>query len=48
MEGALDLLPKEAVGSTESAIGYSDPGFTNSVTYNSYMARQLMLPLHLC
>ena len=46
MEGALDLLPKEAVGSTESAIGYSDPGFTNSVTYNSYMARQLMLPLH--
>lgn len=46
MEGALDLLPKEAVGSTEFAIGYSDPGFTNSVTYNSYMARQLMLPLH--
>ena len=46
IEGALDLLPKEAVGSTESAIGYSDPGFTNSVTYNSYMARQLMLPLH--
>lgn len=46
MEGALKLLPKEAVGSTESAIGYSDPGFTNSVTYNSYMARQLMLPLH--
>ena len=46
MEGALELLPKEAVGSTESAIGYSDPGFTNSVTYNSYTARQLMLPLH--
>ena len=46
MEGCLELLPKETVGTTESAIGYSDPGFTNSVTYNSYTARQLMFPLH--
>ena len=31
--------------STTDAAGYSDPGFTSSVSYESYEAKQLLLPL---
>jgi starch-binding outer membrane protein, SusD/RagB family len=45
VEQAEELLPAKQGAADTWVAGYSDPGFTASTTYGSYMARQLMFPL---
>lgn len=46
VSAALSYLPSAAISTDDWTSGYTDPGFTSSVSYDSYAAKQLMLPLH--
>lgn len=46
VSAAIDYLPTAGISTDDWVSGYTDPGFTSSVSYDSYAAKQLMLPLH--
>lgn len=46
VSNAIQYLPRNAVSADQWTSGATDPGFTSSTSFDSYAAKQLLLPLH--